>query len=271
MTGTIGRWKVSAAAAASPDMSAKGFAALKADIEERGQIVPAVVSGDEIVDGRKRIRACVELGIEPKVIDTATTDPESLAAALNELRTHYTKGQLAMAGERRANLKPGQRADQLRRSQQHAVSQSGAASALGLDRTDISTARGIRRDGHPSVVKAVEGGSLSLAAAREIVKAVSKNEQPQAVKDHIAKKRAPRKKKVAKDNGLAKGYKRSPTVAASTRVETTLDGIESLLDVLDHIQGELTNHGDAPVWVQRLRGMRTRITHHIKVLEVCNG
>jgi len=54
------------AANAFPMMDEKRFAELKADISERGQIDPITIYEGEILDGRNRYRACVEIGISPK-------------------------------------------------------------------------------------------------------------------------------------------------------------------------------------------------------------
>jgi len=54
------------AANAFPMMDEKRFAELKSDISERGQIDPITIYEGEILDGRNRYRACVELGMSPK-------------------------------------------------------------------------------------------------------------------------------------------------------------------------------------------------------------
>lgn len=54
-----------------PDMSGKEFDELKASISHNGQLQPIVALGAEILDGRHRLKACAELGIEPKIIQFA--------------------------------------------------------------------------------------------------------------------------------------------------------------------------------------------------------
>src|SRR5262245_24622225 len=97
---------VSALSAESPDMSDPEFKELLEDIRRHGQLVPAVVSNGEIVDGRKRFQACQKLGIELKTIEL-TGDPVAAAYALNILRTHYNTSQRAMFAARRATLVRG--------------------------------------------------------------------------------------------------------------------------------------------------------------------
>jgi ParB-like chromosome segregation protein Spo0J len=48
-----------------PDMTAEEYEGLKASIKERGQEVPILLLNGQILDGRHRYRACLDLGIEP--------------------------------------------------------------------------------------------------------------------------------------------------------------------------------------------------------------
>jgi len=48
-----------------PEMSPADFRLLKADIQKTGQSMPIYKHGDLIIDGRNRLKACLELGIEP--------------------------------------------------------------------------------------------------------------------------------------------------------------------------------------------------------------
>lgn len=49
-----------------PWMTDKEFGELKISISRNGQLQPIVANGNEILDGRCRLRACKELGLEPK-------------------------------------------------------------------------------------------------------------------------------------------------------------------------------------------------------------
>ncbi len=78
-----------------PDLTAEEFAALKADIADRGVLVP--VEYDEsghILDGHHRVRACTELGIAewPRITRSGMTEVEKRAhvRALNLHRRHLS-------------------------------------------------------------------------------------------------------------------------------------------------------------------------------------
>ena len=58
-----------------PGMTDKEFAELKASISRDGQLQAIVTDGNEILDGRHRFRACLELGIEPRVIQYKERGP----------------------------------------------------------------------------------------------------------------------------------------------------------------------------------------------------
>ncbi|KKL87792.1 hypothetical protein LCGC14_1931140, partial [marine sediment metagenome] len=158
----------------------------KNDIEERGQLVPIVVKGSEVIDGRKRLRACEELEIDVQVIEVAPDDdPETLARSLNELRTHYSPSQLAMMAARRTNLKRGQTV--YRPGTIAELSDGGPRSAkqvaneVGVGRALVQEAKSVLRDAVPEVIQAVEAGKLTLHAAKNIINAVPKDGQADAV------------------------------------------------------------------------------------------
>ena len=65
----IGDYRVHPAAALFPLLADDdtGFDALKSSILERGQLLPILVQGDVLLDGRNRLRACLAVGVKPRV------------------------------------------------------------------------------------------------------------------------------------------------------------------------------------------------------------
>lgn len=53
-------------AALLPDMSGEEYGALRDDIRANGLLVPITTHDGQVLDGRHRLRACRELGIEPR-------------------------------------------------------------------------------------------------------------------------------------------------------------------------------------------------------------
>ena len=82
-----------------PEMDETSFKELKDSIERNGQRQPIVTVGNEILKGRHRYRACIELGVPPAI---RAYDPERDGISMTE----------AVIDEdlRRRHLSPGQRA-----------------------------------------------------------------------------------------------------------------------------------------------------------------
>ena len=82
-----------------PDLPPEQFAALKADIAERGVMVAVEVDENgQILDGHNRIRACRELGINdyPVVVRSGLSEVEKriFARKANVLRRHLSRDQV---------------------------------------------------------------------------------------------------------------------------------------------------------------------------------
>lgn len=72
-----------------PMLDGEAFAALRADIERHGQRVPIAMYGGAVLDGRNRLRACRELGVEPMTVDVPLdVDPWVYVVSLNLRRRH---------------------------------------------------------------------------------------------------------------------------------------------------------------------------------------
>jgi hypothetical protein len=82
-----------------PAMTAEEFSGLKESIQAVGQIVPITVYQGQVIDGKERLRACRELGIDPIVREwDGPGDGESLLNFVwssNMVRTHHTRDQIA--------------------------------------------------------------------------------------------------------------------------------------------------------------------------------
>jgi ParB-like chromosome segregation protein Spo0J len=80
-----------------PALSAEEYAALKADIEEHGVLVPVEYDDEgNILDGFHRVQICQELGLDwPKVVRQDLTDAQKIEHAwtLNLARRHLSREQ----------------------------------------------------------------------------------------------------------------------------------------------------------------------------------
>lgn len=74
-------------------LSGSEYEEFKADIEKRGVLQPILVKGNVLLDGRNRLRACTELGIEPPIEQYQGNDEVAEIFARNILRRHLTRDQ----------------------------------------------------------------------------------------------------------------------------------------------------------------------------------
>lgn len=151
-----------------PEMDASALAALTADIAANGQHEPILILDGQVIDGRCRLRACEELGIEPRIRDVSIEggDPFVLAVSLNLHRRHLTESQRAMVATKLATLANG--------SNQHAQicapSQEHAAELLKVSRRSVQHARSVLNHGTPELVAAVDQGEVAVSAAADLAR-----------------------------------------------------------------------------------------------------
>src|SRR5690606_30090176 len=92
-----------------PEMGAAEFTQLVDDIREHGQREPIITWRGQVVDGRHRLRACTELGVEP-ILREHDGDEDSLPAlvvSLNLRRRHLDESQRGIVAGRLANMQSG--------------------------------------------------------------------------------------------------------------------------------------------------------------------
>ena len=141
--------------------------AMTADIKQKGQLVPILMKGREVVDGRARLHICKKLGIKPITHDlgSAANDAD-WAVSVNLYRRHLTTGQRAIFAEELASLRKG--------SNQHtakaACSRKVAAQRMGVSEDSIDRARKVKVGGSSKLVDMVSRGKVSLDAAANLVK-----------------------------------------------------------------------------------------------------
>jgi len=255
--GAMKALSVSAISAESPDMDDEQFNDLVEDIRKNGQLVPIWKCGDEIIDGRKRSRACSILGIAVKAVDVSSDrNGHEISYSLNILRTHYTVTQRAMFASKRATLKKGDVKSQ-------SVSEFGdrsirqVAKEAGVQPSQISLAKLVRREGIPEVIGAVEAGAISLHAAEQIVDA-PKNDQKQILEARLARNRDRSGRLIP----TVRSFKASPKRAIEGRMQRCLDQLDNAVELAGTWLREdgATHHSDRAQWLKRLYSARTKIS-----------
>lgn len=157
------------------------FDALVENVGKHGLINDIWLHPDgTILDGRNRYRACLEAGVEPRF---QTWDGIGFAAdfvwALNATRRHLegnarkiAAAKYAIELEREAKERQGKRTDLTLASNEAEVtfgkSAEHAAEKFNESRATVERAVKVVKDGAPELVKAVERGEVSVAAAADV-------------------------------------------------------------------------------------------------------
>jgi len=172
-------------AALIPEMTADQFAELRADIEQRGLMHPIVLHEHMVLDGRHRLRACEETGVEPRFEDFNGPSPVEFVISVNVKRRHLTETQLAVIGMK---FLPAAEAEAKARQRQHGGTAPGRPAAhsgsvdpecaapeprraredvgrmVGVSGVTIDRVRRVSEQA-PDLMERVEAGEISVRAA----------------------------------------------------------------------------------------------------------
>ena len=163
-------FRIHPAADVFPMLDDKSYQALKADIAANGQWEMIMMHDEQIIDGRNRLKACCELGIEPSIGELPIDlDPCNYIVGVNLHRRHLDKGQRSMIADKLATMRQGEKKADTG-IPVSPPSQAEAAAMLNVSVDSVQKARTVRNNATPEVVAAVERGELSLNAAVETVK-----------------------------------------------------------------------------------------------------
>lgn len=155
-----------------PEASPEDFAALVASVESLGQLEPIRLWQGRVIDGRHRLKACEQLGIEPVVRDVLPdevdggTDAALLAfvLVLNIHRRHATTSQRALAAAKIATTEHGGARIKLSID---SLTCERAAALFNVGIATLHRARQLINEADGRVVDLVARGVLSLNAALE--------------------------------------------------------------------------------------------------------
>lgn len=150
-----------------PDMSMGEYLDLRADIKAHGLKAPILLWHGQLVDGRHRLRACLEVGVNPqfKEVDCREEDLERLVWSMNAVRRQLTAGQKAMIGAlmsegakvgRPKKALPGPGAET---ASNEAISQPQAAKLVGVSRSHVQRAAAVLKEDH-ALAKEVHDGKM---------------------------------------------------------------------------------------------------------------
>lgn len=215
------KYKIHPAANIFPMLSPEEFAALKSDIETNGQLDDIAFFDDLVIDGRNRLLACEELGIEPQWYElTECKDPVAYVLSKNLHRRHLTPAQAGMCAAKVKEYYAKQAKERMKRKPNSAMenlpqqngetARDAAGKAFGVSGKQVDKASKVIEEGSSELITAVETGQVSLDAAEKLIAAVpDKREQAKVAKQ--GKKAVAAKIKEGKPQKKADGGAESVT------------------------------------------------------------
>lgn len=159
-----------------PRMTRDEFAELRESIQSIGLQEPIWTLNGQVIDGRERLRACVELGVRPTFRERSNGDGLAMfVVAQNLRRRHLTSSQRAALA---VDLLPYLEAEaELRMLGGREVSPEGgrgrardhAAAATGTNPRYVSDLKRIQAE-HPDLYEEVKHGPLNVTDAQMLTK-----------------------------------------------------------------------------------------------------
>ena len=160
-----------------PDMDPGDYEMLVSSIRDGGLLEPIAVWRGEVLDGRHRLRACLETGVEPRFVhlDDAI-DPVQYVLAMNVARRHMDDSLRAVAAYRlSAGSKPGQPRQEDKCANLHntfTCTQGQAALLLRVSRRNVNHAAKVLSEGSTAAAalrRALERGCIKVSDAANVV------------------------------------------------------------------------------------------------------
>jgi ParB-like chromosome segregation protein Spo0J len=192
-------YEIHPAAELFPMMDQQSLERLKADISDNGQEKCITFFNGQLLDGRNRMKACEELGIEPMIEEIEDSgdgkfDPFRWVLSVNLHRRHLTESQRAMVAARLAKLRLGANQHKEEGVQICTPSIEEAASLLSVGRTSVANAKKVIETCSEEIIEAVEQGELPVSFASRVAAEepdkktqtrVYKKGGKEALKEHI--------------------------------------------------------------------------------------
>jgi N6-adenosine-specific RNA methylase IME4 len=153
-----------------PPMGDDDFATLCQSLQARGfdPMDPIVVLDRQVIDGRNRQAACVQLGIRPVCRDydpAQEGDPLAYVLRRNLARRHLNESQRALVAAQLVTLKRGDN----QHREENSISVDQAAAWLRVSARSVAYAAKVKSEGTPAIRRAVENGHLAVSAAAQAV------------------------------------------------------------------------------------------------------
>ena len=204
------RYKNHPAADLFPMIEGKAWEDFKQDIRTNGFQQDITLYRGQILDGRNRYKAAIEL----KMLDDlgvcefdedSDIDPYQWVISRNLHRRHLTESQRASVAAKLVNVKLGENQHTLEGLQIcRPTTVDQAAQMLQVSPRSVHNAKAVLEHGSPELIAAVERGEVAVSRAATVAKTIPKEKQIDEAKKKPKKKEDKQKKKTEEKAGKPK-------------------------------------------------------------------
>jgi|694.fasta_scaffold105894_4 hypothetical protein len=183
-----------------PMIEGKAWEEFKEDIRKNGFLESITLYRGQILDGRNRYRAAIELGKLDELgvaefDDDHDFDPFQWVLSQNLHRRHLTESQRASVAAKLVNAKQGDNRFTVDRSIDPSITVDKAAEMLSVGSASVKRAMVVQQHGSPELIAAVERGEVAVSRAATVAKTTPKEKQIDEAKKKPKKKEGKQKKK----------------------------------------------------------------------------
>lgn len=173
-----------------PMMPDDQYQAFKEDIRKNGFQQDVTFYKGQILDGRNRYKAAIELDLLDElpiceIDDDTNFDPYQWVISRNLHRRHLNESQRSMVGARLAKLREGRppnTGETVSIDTVNAPSLEKAAEQLQVGRASIARAKTVLNEGSQDLIDAVDQGKVAVSRAAAVAKEVPKERQLEVAK-----------------------------------------------------------------------------------------
>jgi hypothetical protein len=171
-----------------PMMEGKAWEEFKEDIRKNGFQQDIVLYKGQILDGRNRYKAAVELSMLDdlpiaEMDDDTKIDPFQWVISRNLHRRHLTESQRASVAAKLVNAKQGDNRFTVDRSIDPSITIDKAAEMLSVGSASVKRAMVVQQHGSPELIAAVERGEVAVSRAAVVAKSTPKEKQVDVARD----------------------------------------------------------------------------------------
>jgi ParB-like chromosome segregation protein Spo0J len=227
-------YKPHPAAELFPMMPTDQYEAFKEDIRRNGFQQDIVLYKGQILDGRNRYKAAIELNMLDdlpisEIDEDYQFDPYQWVISRNLHRRHLNESQRALVAAKLAKLRIGEIGNGRVEVQICTPTLQQAAEQLDVGRTTVAHAKTVLANGSQELIEAVEQGKVAVSKAAKIAKGTPKEEQVSKAKEKPSKPKKPNGKQKVADSQLKKQDVDQEAVEDFLRCRSPLNRLKKLV------------------------------------------